>query len=84
MNTQPKHNENRVCDRRGWLASSARWTALGSLGVLSLGLLARDHECCSNGPAADCRNCSALLKCRLPQALDTKKQNEKKQDDVGK
>ncbi len=64
----------RVCDRREWLASSARWAAFGSLAVLSVGLLARDQERCSYGGPVDCRDCSALPKCRLPQALETKKE----------
>ena len=72
----------RVCDRRQWLVSSARWAAFGSLAVLSVGLLARDHNYCSYGGPADCRNCSALPKCRLPQALETQKQNEKNRNNV--
>ncbi len=70
--------DNRPRDRRAWLASSARWAAFGLLGVFSVGLLARDRDHCWHGAPADCRDCTALRKCRLPQALETKQKNEKK------
>jgi len=83
MNDQPNQNNNRVHDRRQWLTSSARWAAFGSLAVLSLGLITRDNRQCSHDGPGDCRDCTSLPKCRLPQALETKQQNPKNHDNVG-
>ncbi|MEA1951783.1 MAG: hypothetical protein U9N87_10390 [Planctomycetota bacterium] len=81
MNTQHELNDNRTCSRRKWLASAGRWTALGLLGMLSVGLLARDHDHCHHCGPGGCGDCSELTKCRLPRAMETKHQTENKRDD---
>jgi hypothetical protein len=54
--------------RRELLASSVRYVALGGLTLLSAGLvMRRGNPICPRLP--DCRDCAALDRCGLPEAV---------------
>lgn len=61
-------------DRREWLRAAARWSALGGLGVLGVGLASRGGDCRAD---ADCRQCHLFARCGLSQADDARRRNQR-------
>ncbi|HBO44627.1 MAG TPA: hypothetical protein DD670_11985 [Planctomycetaceae bacterium] len=61
-------------DRREWLRTAARWSALGGLGVLGVGLVARGGDCRTD---ADCCQCYLFARCGLPQADDARRRTQR-------
>lgn len=56
--------------RRQWLVAASRWALLTALaGLSSLPLLRRGAQV-QRCPPASCRDCAALVGCRLPAAIE--------------
>ena len=75
------HDESQTTqNRRAWLRTSLRWSALAGLSAMSLGLLVRGRvdprrsACLRRVP---CQDCAKLARCGNPRAIRVKKREQR-------